>query len=168
MCSQRSTECTRRRSGRLRRTRCVGPDGSRPRIGAPSSLLTTTILDMRSPDLLVAGQVRGDRLGAEREVLLHELVAPVLARRRDDEAIRPLLDDVAPVVAPVPHDAVRAGWTRRARHAGDEIRAAGVFLLALAAEPATQLADVARAAARGVHPQAEGAHALPLGCLDPH
>src|SRR6478609_3435479 len=48
-----------------------------------SSLLATAILDTRPPDLLVAREIRGHRLRTEREILLHELVAPVLARRLD-------------------------------------------------------------------------------------
>src|SRR6185369_7970550 len=140
MCSQRSSECTRRRSGRLRRTRGGADSGAAS--GASSSLLTTTILDMRSPNLLVARQVGGHRLRAEREVLLHELIAAMLARRLDHDAIGPLLHQVAAVVAAVPHHAVLTGWPRRAGHAGDEIGTARVLLLALAADPAAQLADV--------------------------
>src|SRR6476620_3915610 len=134
MCSQRSDERTPRRSGRLRRVRLVGADGSSAGGGVSSSLLTTAILDTRPPDLLIAREVRGHRLRGEGEVLLHELIAAVLARRLDHDAVRPLLHDGAAVVAPVPHHAVRAGWTRRAGHAGDEIGAAGILLFTLAAE----------------------------------
>src|SRR6478736_2351657 len=167
MCSQRSAECTRRRIGRRRRARWLGA-GSDREGDVSSSLLATAILDTRPPDLLVAREIRGHRLGTEREILLHELVAPVLARRLDHDAVGALLHDAATVVAAVPHDAVGAGRTRRAGHAGDEIGAARVFLIALAAEPASELADVARTATAGVHPQAEGAHTLPLRALHPH
>src|SRR5690242_6759368 len=136
MCSQRSSECMRRRSGRLRRTRARADSGARS--GASSSLLTTAILDMRSPDPLVPRQARGHRLRAEREVLLHELIAAMLARRLDHDAIRPLLHHVAAVVAAVPDHAVLTGWARRAGHAGDEVGTTRVLLLALAAEPAAQ------------------------------
>src|SRR3954471_20415859 len=168
MCSQRSTECTRRRSGRLRRARGAGAEGSGAGRGASSSLLTTAILDMRLPDLFVAREVCRHRLAGESDVLLHELVAPVLARRLDDDAVGTLVHDVAAVVAAVPHDTVLAGRTRRAGHRRDEIGAARVFLLALPADPAAQLADVARPAAVGVHPQTERAHALSFRALHPH
>src|SRR6478752_9197297 len=168
MCSQSSAECTRRRSGRFRRVRAFGADGSSAGGGVSSSLLTTAILDTRPPDLLIAREVRGHRLRGEAQVLLDELIAAVLARRLDHDAVRPLLHDGAAVVAPVPHHAVCAGWARRAGHAGDEIGATRVLHLTLAAEPAPQLTDVAWAATVGVHPEAERANALPLRRLHPH
>src|SRR5436190_24247157 len=108
MWSQRSTECVRRRSGRLRRARWIGADGSVAERGACSSLPTATILDTRPPDLLVARQVRGHRLRRQRNVLLHELRAPVLARRLDHDTVVALMHDGAAIVAAVPRHRVLA------------------------------------------------------------
>src|SRR5690348_5119326 len=115
MCSQRSTVCTRSRSGRRRRTR--GSGSSAVSLG----LLSTAILDTCPPDLLVAAEIRRDRLRAEREILLHELIAAVLARRFDVHPVGALVDDVAAVVAPVPRHGVLSRKSRRARHGRDEI-----------------------------------------------
>ena len=60
MCSHRSAECTRSRSGRLGRTR--GPTAWCSAVCSPvTTLLSTTVLDTRPPDLLVAGQIRGKK-----------------------------------------------------------------------------------------------------------
>src|SRR3954447_21190206 len=121
MCSQRSSECTRSRRGRCRRAR--GADaGSGLGCGASSSLLSTAILDTRPPDLLVAAEIRRYRLGAEREILLHELIAAVFARSLHDYAISALIDDVAAVVAPVPGDGVLPRQPGRAGDRLDEVR----------------------------------------------
>src|SRR5258705_4030202 len=168
MCSQRSAEWTRRRSGRGRRARRIGAEGSGAGRGASSSLLTTAVLDTRPPDLFVSRKVRGDWLRAEREVLLHELIAAVLARRLDHDAIVALVDGVAAVVAPIPRPRVSARQARRARHRGDEVGTARAHLLALAAEPASQLAEVARSATGRVHPQTECAHVPARRALHPH
>src|SRR5678815_4411273 len=123
MCSQRSTVCTRSRSGRRRRTRGAGG------CTASAGLLSTAILDTCPPDLLVAPEIRRDRLRAEREVLLHQLIGAVLACRLDQHAVIALIDDVAPIVAAVPRDRVLARQPSRARHGRDEIGAAGALLL---------------------------------------
>src|SRR5258705_341565 len=168
MCSHRSAEWTRSRSGRRRRARRIGVDGSGTGSGDSSALLTTTELDTRPPDLLVAWKVCGHRSRGEREILLHELVAAVLARRLDHDAVGALLHDVAAVVAPIPRNRVLPWQSRPARHGGDEVGAARVLLIALAAEPASQLADVARSAPGGVQPQAECADAPARRVLHPH
>src|SRR5258705_11362751 len=125
MCSQRSTVCTRNRSGRLRRTR-------RPATGcsAVTALLATAELDTRPPDLLVARQVGGDGRRGERQLVLHELVAAMLARRLDDDAVGALLHHVAAVVAAVPRDGVLARQPSGARHSCHEVGAARGLLVA--------------------------------------
>src|SRR3954452_11105042 len=132
MCSQRSSECTRSRRGRRRRAR--GTDaGCGVGCGTSSSLLTTAILDTRPPDLLVAREIRRDRLGAEREILLHELIAAMLASGLDHDAVVALVDDGAAIVAAIPRHRVLARQPRRARDRGEEIGTARVLLIALAA-----------------------------------
>src|SRR5947209_692763 len=105
MCSQRSALFTRRRKGRLRRTRT----------GATSlALLSATVLNARSRNLLVARNLERQGLHTHLHLLLHELIAAVLARRFNEHAIGTLLHHLAAIVTAIPHHRVLAGQPRGA------------------------------------------------------
>src|SRR3954464_677834 len=134
MCSHRSAECTRSLSGRRRLT-CGGSSVT------SRGLLAAAVLNVRSRDLLVAGEIDRLRCGGEREILLDQLMRAVLSRRLDEQSVIALRHRPSGVVTAVPDHAVFARQAGRARYRRDEIGPA-----LLRREPAAQLADVARAA----------------------
>src|SRR5690242_19521540 len=102
------------------------------------------IVDGRTGDLLVSGELELLRGPAPLDLLPHDLVGSVLARRLDADGVFAGLDRLARVILAVPLQAVLARRTSGARAGSGYVVAFGQGAHSVVAIPGAQVGEPAR------------------------